>query len=136
VQPYLLAFKGVVPEYPQVPTKETPFDQSFYANTNVVNNCYPAASDIISGVSQTEDFLSVRSPQNWQGWFLLCTCIIRCKVCAQIFVLICCQAMFTGAGMPLTLYKELFARFGSSWAGQLVVDLSPERSKIGEAALS
>ena len=44
--------------------------------------------------------------------------------------------MFTGAGMPLTLYKELFARFGSSWAGQLVVDLSPERSTIGEAALS
>ena len=44
--------------------------------------------------------------------------------------------MFTGAGMPVTLYKELFSWFGSSWSGQLVVDLSPERSKIGEAALS
>ena len=59
MQPYLLAFKGVVPEYPQVPTKETPFDLSFYANTNVVNNCYPAASDIISGVSQTEKISSL-----------------------------------------------------------------------------
>ena len=25
----MLAFKGVVPEYPQVPSKETPFDASF-----------------------------------------------------------------------------------------------------------
>ena len=44
--------------------------------------------------------------------------------------------LFTGPGVPLSLYKELFARFGSTWTGQLVVDLSPERSKIGEAVLS
>ena len=47
VQPYLLACKGVVPEYPQVPSKENPFNASFHANTHVPSNAYPAASDVI-----------------------------------------------------------------------------------------
>ena len=54
-----------------------------------------------------------------------------------MYVLICsCQATFTGLDMPVSFYKELFFRFGSGRAGQLVVDLSPKRSKIGEAAFS
>ena len=32
--------------------------------------------------------------------------------------------MVTGPGMPISFYKEFFARFGSIWGGQVVVDLS------------
>jgi len=42
--------------------------------------------------------------------------------------------MFTSFGIPVSFYRELFSRYGSSSAGHMVLDLSPERSKIGEAA--
>ena len=136
VQPYLLAFKGVVPEYTQVPSKDSPFDESFYANTHISSNKYPAASDVISGVSQSEKTSSLYVRHKTGK---VCACFVfasTSKVTAMYVFIFSCQAMFTGPGMPVSFYQELFFRFGSSWAGQLVVDLSPERSKIGEAAIS
>ena len=124
VQPYLLAFKGVVPEYIQVPSKDSPFDESFYANTH------------ISGVSQSEKTSSLYVRHKTGK---VCACFVfasTSKVTAMYVFIFSCQAMFTGPGMPVSFYRELFFRFGSTWAGQLVVDLSPERSKIGEAAIS
>ena len=39
-------------------------------------------------------------------------------------------------GIPVALYQELFRRFGQDFGGEVVYDLTPEKSKIGEAALS
>ena len=132
----LLAFKGVVPEYPQVPTKETPFDASFFANTNDGNNGYLAASDMICEVSQTENISSLYVRHNTGK---VGSCCVLALYGAK-FVLKCMwsyvPARLCSLTRPVSLYKELFSRFGSSWAGQLVVDLYPERSKIREAALS
>ena len=136
MQPYLLAFKGVVPEYTQVPSKDSPFDESFYANTHISSNKYPAASDVISGVPQSENTSSLYFRHKTGK---VCACFVfasTSKVTAMYVFIFSCQAMFTGPGMPVSFYRELFFRFGSTWAGQLVVDLSPERSKIGEAAFS
>ena len=54
VQPYLLAFKPVLPEYERVPSKDEPFGPSFCANAHVHNNTYPASCDVISGLPQTD----------------------------------------------------------------------------------
>ena len=43
-----------MPEYTKVPSKDSPFDESFYANTHISSNNYPAALDVISGVPQSE----------------------------------------------------------------------------------
>ena len=132
MQPYLLAFKGVVPEYPQVPTKESPY----FANTHITSNKYPTASDVICGVSQAEKTSSLYV-RHKTGKVCACFVLASTSKVTAMYVLNCsCQAVFTGPGMPVSFYREVFFRFGSTWAGQLVVDLSPERSKIGEAALS
>ena len=52
VQPYLLAFKQAIPSYARVPTKEDPFNPSFYANKIIKNNCYPESCDVINNVEQ------------------------------------------------------------------------------------
>jgi hypothetical protein len=39
-------------------------------------------------------------------------------------------------GIPVAFYKELFRRYGQDFGGEVVYDLTPEKSKIGEAALS
>jgi len=39
-------------------------------------------------------------------------------------------------GIPVCFYKELFRRYGQDFGGEVVYDLTPEKSKIGEAALS
>ena len=44
--------------------------------------------------------------------------------------------MFGFSGIPVSAYSEIFRRYGGDFAGETVYDLSPERSKIGEAALS
>ena len=136
MQPYLLAFKGVVPEYTQVPSKDSPFDESFYANTHISSSKYPVASDVISGVPQSEKTSSLYVRHKTGK---VCACFVFASISkgTAMYVVNCfCQAMFTGPGMPVSFYRELFFRFGSTWAGQLVVDLCPERSKIGEAAFS
>ena len=63
VQPYLLAFKSVLPEYERVPSKDEPFDPSFCANAHVHNNAYPASCDVISGLPQTEKVSSLYTRQ-------------------------------------------------------------------------
>ena len=63
VQPYLLAFKSVLPEYERVPSKDEPFDQSFFANAHVHNNNYPASCDVISGLAQTKKVSSLYTHQ-------------------------------------------------------------------------
>ena len=55
VQPYLLGFRDVV----RVPTKETAFDASFFSNNHIHNNSYPAACDVMCGISKTEKTSSV-----------------------------------------------------------------------------
>ena len=54
VQPYLLAFKAVLPEYERVPSKDEPFNESFCAKAHVHSNMYPSSCDVISGLAQTE----------------------------------------------------------------------------------
>ena len=50
VQPYLLAFKQALPSYARVPTKEDPFNPSYYANEIIANNCYHERCDVIDNV--------------------------------------------------------------------------------------
>ena len=38
-------------------------------------------------------------------------------------------------GIPPSFYEEIFRRFGQDFAAEVVYDLTPEKSKIGEAAL-
>ena len=113
---YFCSRHYVVPECPQVPTKETPFDASFFANTNVGNNCYPAASDIICGVSQTEKISSLYVRHNTGK---VGSCCVLALYGAK-FVLKCMwsyvPARLCSLTRPVSLYKELFSRFGSSWA--------------------
>ena len=52
VQPYLLGFKQALPSYSRVPTKEEPFDSTYFANKIIAGNCYPDSCDIISNVEQ------------------------------------------------------------------------------------
>ena len=136
MQPYLLAFKGVVPEYPQVPSKESPFDESLNANTHFTSNTYPSASDVFCGVAQSEKTSSLYV-RHKTGKVCACFVLASTSKVTAMYVLNCsCQAMFTGPGMPVSFYKELFFRFESTWAGQLVVDIFSDRSKIGEATFS
>ena len=50
VQPYLLAFKQALPSFARVPTKEDPFNPSYYANKIIESNCYPESCDVINNV--------------------------------------------------------------------------------------
>ena len=43
---------------------------------------------------------------------------------------------FGFSGIPVGVYAEIFRRYGVDFSGEIVYDLSPERSKIGEAAIS
>ena len=38
-------------------------------------------------------------------------------------------------GIPPSFYEEIFRRFGQDFAAEVVYDLTPEKFKIGEAAL-
>ena len=63
MQPYLLAFKAVVPDYQRLPSQEEPFDELFFANAHIHSNKYPGSCDVISGVAQTEKVSSLYTRQ-------------------------------------------------------------------------
>ena len=47
-----MGFKQALPSYSRVPTKEEPFNRTYYANKNIAGNCYADSCDIISNVEQ------------------------------------------------------------------------------------
>ena len=44
--------------------------------------------------------------------------------------------MLDYSGIPVAVYSELFRTYGQDFLAEVVYDLPPEKSKIGEAALS
>ena len=128
--PYILAFKG-----------ETPAHGSYCVNGEVKPSCelvtknqYPTYCNVISGLESAERILQIYSSSSkkvflffFPPWFGTW----------QLYFFFFFQTMLSHkTSMPTSFYEELLTRWATGpLQGQVVVDLSPERSHIGAAAM-
>ena len=129
--PYILAFKG-----------ETPAHGSYCVNGEVKPSCelvtknqYPTYCNVISGLESAERILQIYSSSSKVFYFFIFFSPLVLYLSTVLFFFF--QTMLSHkTSMPTSFYEELLTRWATGpLQGQVVVDLSPERSHIGAAAM-